>query len=165
MLSIRKLPGVKAALSRWPKNVWRVRHVRLMARAISHLCLPPPGRLDQLDNSATDQLYFLKKAKTLGPIFKLIRNGYGYTTCLVGHRHALEFLRAHEEALDGNATDLRGLFPKGHIRAMSAEDHRKYRRLFIQALQATPLAIHQDAIRRWIYDKLAALANNYFGKE
>src|SRR5690242_3008136 len=164
MLSIRKLPGVNAALNRLRPHRWRFHHVRLMARAISHLCLLPPGRLDPADSSLhTDQLYFLKKAKTLGPIFKLIRNDSAYTTCLVGHARAIEFLRAHEDALDGTAVELRGLFPKGHIRKMSGEDHRKYRRLFVQALQATPLAFHEDAIRRWIFDKLAALKNDHFG--
>ena len=46
---------------------------------------------------------------------------------------------------------------------MSGEDHRKYRRLFVQALQATPLAFHEDAIRQWIFYKLVTLANDYFG--
>ena len=170
MLSIRRLPGVEPALRRWPKLGWRlrqarkltlrwrIRRARLKARAIG--CILPPGRLDPSENSpATDQLFFLKKAKILGPIFKLIRHG-GYMTCLVGHASAVEFLRAHEEALDGNAVDLRGLFPKGHIRAMKGEDHRRYRRLFVQALQATPLAFHEDAIRQWIFDKLSTLAND-----
>jgi cytochrome P450 len=140
-----------------------VRRVHLMARAIRHLCLLPPGRLDPLDTSAdTDQLFFLKKAKVLGPIFKLIWEG-SYTTCLVGHARAREFLRAHEEALVGKAIELRGFFPKGNIRKMSGEDHRKYRRLFVQALQATPLAFHEDAIQQWIFCKLNALANDYFG--
>jgi cytochrome P450 len=164
MLSIRKLPGVEAELNRRPTLVWRLRHVRLMARAIAHLCLLPPGRLDPLDDNGpvTDQRFLLKKATTLGPIFKVIFSG-GYMTCLVGHARALAFLRAHEEALDGTAIELRGLFPKGHIRAMSGEDHQKYRQLFVRALQATPLASHEDAIRRWIFDKLATLANDYFG--
>jgi cytochrome P450 len=46
---------------------------------------------------------------------------------------------------------------------MSGEDHRKYRRLFIQALQATPLVFHEDAIRRWIFCKLVTLTNDHFG--
>jgi cytochrome P450 len=148
MLSIRKLPGVvDAALNRRPKLVWRVRHVRLMARAIGHLCLLPPGRLDLLDDNGpvTDQRFLLKKAMILGPIFKVIFWGR-YLTCLVGHARALEFLRAHEEALDGAAIELRALFPKGHIRAMSGEDHQNYRRLFVQALQATPLACTRPGI-------------------
>jgi cytochrome P450 len=163
MLAIRKLPGVEAALSRWPKAAWRLRHARFMARATSHLCLLPPGRLDPLDNSPEmDQLFFMKKAKVLGPIFKLIWNR-GYTTCLVGNARAREFLRTHENALPITTIELRSLFPKGHIRAMSSEDHRKYRRLFVQAFQATPLAFHGNGFRRWIFDRLAALANDYFG--
>src|SRR5262249_41555462 len=162
-LFIRKLLGIDAGLNRRPRILWPLRHVRLMARAISHLCLLPPGRLDPFDNSPdTDQLFFLKKAKALGPIFKVIWEG-SYTTCLVGHARAREFLRAHEETLGGKALELRGLFPKGHIRKMSGKDHRIYRRLFVQALQATPLAFHEDAIQQWIFYKLATLANDYFG--
>jgi unspecific monooxygenase len=163
MLSIRKMPGMEAALNRRPKLASRLLHVRLMARAISHLCLLPPGRLDPLDTSpVTDQRFFLKKARILGSIFKVSRGGR-YTTCLVGHARALKFLREHEDALDGSAVNLRGLFPRGHIRTMSGKDHRKYRRLFVQALQATPLAGHEDAIRRWIFDNLGVLANDHFG--
>src|SRR5262245_27542874 len=120
-LSIRKLLGIDAALNRRPRGV------RVMARAIRHLCLLPPGRLDPLDNSQdTDQLFFLKKAKGLGPIFKVICGG-SYWTCLVGHARAREFLRVHEEALPGAQLDLRGLFPKGHIRALHDDDHHRYR--------------------------------------
>ncbi|MGB6313892.1 MAG: hypothetical protein WBG13_15230, partial [Pseudolabrys sp.] len=86
-----------------------------------------------------------------------------YTICLVGLKRAREFLLAHENVLRGEHTELRGLFPKGAIRAMSGEDHQKYRRMFIQALQATPLAFHENAIRGWLLDKLAALATDYFG--
>ena len=80
MVSIRKLPGVEAALNRRPTLVWRLRHVRLMARAIGHLCLLPPGRLDPLDDNGpvTDQLFFAKKATILGPIFKVIFSGRVY---------------------------------------------------------------------------------------
>src|SRR5262249_46343936 len=46
---------------------------------------------------------------------------------------------------------------------MSGEDHRKYRRLFVQALQATPLAFHESAIRGWISNNLAVLAGDYVG--
>jgi cytochrome P450 len=155
--------AVKKAIKRRPEIFWRMLHVQLMARAIIRRCLLPPGRLDPLDNSeVTDQRFFLKKAKILGSIFK-VSCKTGYTTCLVGHARALTFLRAHEQALDGIIVELRGLFPKGHIRAMSGEDHQKYRRLFIQALHATPLAFHENAIRRWIFDKLEALANEGFG--
>jgi len=133
-----------------------------MARALSHLCLLPPGRLDSSESWRTDQLFFAKRATSLGPIFKMIFLGR-YTTCLVGHRRARELLHAQEDALRGDDIELGDLFPKGSIRAMSGEDHQKYRRIFIQALQATPLAFHENAIRGCVLDKLAALAKDYFG--
>ena len=114
-----------------------------MARAIKHFCLLPPGRLAPYDfGMHTDPLFCTKKAEAFGPIFKLIWSGR-YTTCLIGHGRAREFLLAHEDELPGATIELRGLFPKGHLRAMSGEDHRKYRRLFVEALQATPLAFQR----------------------
>jgi len=133
-----------------------------MARALGHLCLLPPGRLDSSENWRSDQLFFARKAKSLGPIFKLISHGR-YTTCLVGNARAREFLPAHEDKLRGDHLDLHGLFPKGSIRAMSGEDHQRYRRIFVQALQATPLAFHENAIRGWISDKLSALTEDHPG--
>src|SRR5262249_31836086 len=153
--------AVKKAINRRPKILWRMLHVLFMARAITCRCLLPPGRLDPLDKSPdTDQLFFLKQAKVLGPMFKVICNGW-YTTCLVGHARAQEFLQTHEETLPGIATELRSLFPKGHIRSMSGEDHRKYRRLFVEAIQATPLAFHEDAIQGLMFYKLSALARDH----
>jgi cytochrome P450 len=161
-LLIRKLFGIDAALTRWP-TLWSVaRSLWSVARSLSHLCLLPPGRLDFSESWRTDQLFFAKRAKGLGPIFKMILFAR-YTICLVGLKRAREFLLAHENVLRGEHTDLRGLFPKGAIRAMSGEDHQKYRRMFIQVLQATPLAFHENAIRGWLLDKLAALAKDHFG--
>jgi cytochrome P450 len=109
-----------------------------------------------------DQMFFAKKAKSLGPIFKTAFHGR-YATCLVGHKHARELLNTHENALRGCDIELRNLFPKGSIRAMSGEDHQKYRRIFFQALNATPLAFHEHAIRECARSKLAALATHYSG--
>jgi cytochrome P450 len=159
-LSIRELLGIDAVRAHWRK---RKLHVRLMARAIKHFRLLPPGRLDPYDfGMHTDPLFCTKKAKVFGPIFKLIWSGR-YTTCLIGHGRAREFLLAHEDKLPGATIELRGLFPKGNLRAMSGEDHRKYRRLFVQALQATPLAFHESALRGWILEKLTGLAKDHVG--
>jgi len=96
----------------------------LLLRAASRFCRLPPGRLEPLDRAMDlDQLYFAKRAEALGPIFKLICRGR-YTTCLVGHDRARELLLAHEDVLPGGTIELRGLFSKGAVRAMSGDDHR-----------------------------------------
>ena len=144
-MSIRKVLRIDAVLARWP--IIRLLHAK--ARALGHRRHLPPGRIDSSETWRTDQMFFAKMATSYGPIFKMISHGR-YTTCLVGHKRARELLHAQEDALRGYDFELRGLFPKGSIRAMSGEDHQKYRRIFIQALQATPLAFHEDAIRGWI---------------
>jgi cytochrome P450 len=106
-----------------------------------------------------DQLFYAKRAKALGPIFKLICHGR-YTTCLVGHDRARKLLLAYEEVLPGGTIELRGLFPKGALRGMSGDDHRRYRQLFVRALQATPLASHEAEIRKLILEKLDGLTKS-----
>jgi len=155
-LSIRQLLRVDAVLARWP--IIRLAHAK--ARAFGHRRLLPPGRIDASERWRTDQMFFAKQAASLGPIFKMIFHGR-YATCLVGHKRARELLNAQENALQGCDIDLRNLFPKGSIRVMSGDDHQKYRRIFMQALQATPLASHDDAIRGWIRSRLATLAKDY----
>jgi cytochrome P450 len=133
---------------------------RVLLGAASAFCRLPPGRLGPRDWTVdADQLFFVKKAETLGPIFKLMCRG-NYTTCIVGHQRARELLLAHEDRLPGDTIELRGLFSKGALRAMSGVDHQKYKQLFIRALQATPIASHEAEIRKSIVEKLGALAKS-----
>ena len=133
-------------------------HIRLLMRAAAKSARLPPGHLDPGDREMhTDRLYGLKRAQRLGPIFKTIWSG-NYTTCVVGHDHARRLLASNEDSFPDATTDLTGLFPVGALRAMTGETHQKYRRLLIQALQATPFAAHEGAIRTWILDRLTALA-------
>lgn len=145
-------------IARWP--IIRLLHAK--DRVLGHRRRLAPGRIDSSDRWRTDQMFFVKAATSFGPLFKTAFHGR-YATCLVGHKRALELLNTQENALRGCDIELRNLFPKGSIRAMSGEDHQKYRRIFVQALKATPLAFHEDAIRGCVQAKLAALANDHSG--
>src|SRR5262245_5037693 len=136
----------------------RVRfHLGMVVRGIKDWWLLPPGRLDPFDVAMHfDQQYTLSKARQLGPIFKVWWRG-GHTTCVVGHARVRRMLVAKEEALRGSTIDLRPLFPIGHVRAMHGETHRKYRRLLVQALQASPLEAHEVAVRELIRDGLDSM--------
>jgi unspecific monooxygenase len=136
----------------------RVRfHLGMVARGIKDWWLLPPGRLDPFDLAMHfDQHYTLSKARQLGPIFKVWWHG-AHTTCIVGHARGRRMLFANEEALRGSTIDLRPLFPIGHVRAMHGETHRKYRRLLVQALQASPLEAHEVALRELIRDGLDSM--------
>jgi cytochrome P450 len=132
-------------------------HLRMLARAVVRSARLPPGRLDPDETGMhTDRLFAIKKAKELGPVFKAIWGGR-YTTCVVGHTHARRLLASNENSFPDATIDLTGLFPIGALRGMTGESHQKYRRLFVQALQATPLALHEAAIRQWILERLRAM--------
>jgi cytochrome P450 len=131
-------------------------HVSMIVRTIRYWRMPP-GEIDPFDYGMNfDQHYMLTKAKQLGPTFKVSINT-GHTTCIIGHERARQLLVSHEDALRGCTIDLRPLFPEGHVRGMHGEIHRKYRRLLIQALQATPLDTHEGLIRAWVREQLDAL--------
>ena len=136
----------------------RVRfHLGMVALGIKDWWLLPPGRLDPFDLAMHfDQHYTMSKARELGPIFKVWWRGV-HTTCIVGHARVRRMLFSKEEALRGSTIDLRPLFPIGHVRAMHSETHRRYRRLLVQALQASPLEAHEVALRKWIRDGLDAM--------
>ena len=112
---------------------------------------PRQGRID------SDQHFFLKRARELGPIFKLMLNG-NYTTCVVGHERSARLVSAHNEHLPGRVIDLRGLFPVGALRGMSGDPHKRYRRVFLHAVRSARLPAHADAIAEDMRHCLSALA-------
>jgi cytochrome P450 len=160
----RLLGGARARLSsvrrRWPVAVVLLRSwIRALARARRL----PPGRLDPLDREMhADQHYCLKKAGRLGPVFKTWWID-GYVTCIVGHQRARRLLLSNEDHLPGGTLDLRELFPLGAVRAMTGDDHRKYRRLLVQALHGISFEAHEPAIRELIHAGLLALAQSHSG--
>ncbi len=137
---------------------WRGRRRAQQARtaAMGGLELPP-GRLCPFDRLLkTDQHAFLKAARRWGPIFKTVWNGH-WLTYVVGHGRARRLLQGNEDRLFSWTPDLSPLFPGGAIRGMQGETHRAYRRVFQQAIQATPLEAHEAPIRALIHDGLHAL--------
>jgi len=137
----------------------RFRHSIIQLRAAMRGARLPPGSLHFLQHQEVnaDQHFYLKRAEVLGPIFKINLNG-AYTTCVLGHERAMQLVAANEDHLPGVTIDLKCLFPIGAIREMTGETHQRYRRLFIEATQATPLSIDRDYSEQVIKDGLAALA-------
>lgn len=104
-----------------------------------------------------DQFFVTKKVAEHGPIFKTMWNDR-YTTCVYGNERIRRLLVDNDNMVPGTTTDLTGLFAIGAMRGMNGEDHKKYRRLFVLAVQATPFADHESIIRAWILDRLNAMA-------
>jgi cytochrome P450 len=141
--------------SRWP--AFR-QLVNFQLRAIMCGAQLPPGSLRPLQGEIdSDQQFFIKRADALGPIFKATLNG-AYTTCVVGHRRGMRLVAENEDRIPGFTLDLRRLFPIGALREMTGETHQWYRRLLIQAVQATPASVYREASERIIRDGLGALA-------
>jgi cytochrome P450 len=155
----RHMPAIHARLRLMKHSLSVVMlHARLVLRAMARRRRLPPGRLQPNDRGMfADQSFGLKRARALGPIFKTMWS-YEYTTCVVGHERARRLLLANEACVPGKTIDLTGLFPLGSLRGMRGDDHQKYRRLLVQAMQATPFAAHEAAFRQDMLSGLASLA-------
>ena len=117
-----------------------------------------PGKLRvPEDGRVRDQQLLLKRARELGPIFK-VWLPHKYTTCIVGHDLARRFLSENESKIRSGTTDLSPLFPHGFLRGLEGDVHRKYRRQVLDAFNETPIEEHEDAIRAIMRDGLANLA-------
>ena len=147
---------MRQRLRRWLH--WRERRRELLSRAAAMGGLRlPPGRLCPFERLLnTDQYAFIKAARRLGPIFKTVWNEH-WMTFVVGHARARRLLQGNEDRLSSWTPNLRPLFPGGAIRGMQGETHRRYRRAFLQAIQATPLEAHEAPIRALIHEGLRSL--------
>ena len=145
-------PGIDRAVT------WLRRSVVIPLRASRMGLRLPPGRLDRVQHLVdTDRGFFLDRARRCGPVFKALVHD-SYTTCVVGHSRGARLIAAHEPKLAGWTVDLTGLFPIGALRGMSGETHRKYRRQFLRAVQATPLEAHADRVERLMREAVLELA-------
>jgi cytochrome P450 len=137
---------------------WLRREVVMPLRAARLGLRLPPGRLDRVQHRVdTDRMFFIERAQRHGPIFKALVNN-SYTTCVVGHALGARLIAKHETRLGGYTVDLEGLFPIGALRGMSGETHRKYRRQFLHAVQATPLEAHAREVEDAMRSALRAIA-------
>ena len=139
---------------------WLIRETktrRLASRAGARL---PPGLLRPRDNSLrVDQRSALAGFQRHGPVFKLVTDGQ-WTTCIVGLSRGRRLLAEHGASLPGVTLDLNPLFPGGALRGMEGEAHTTYRRVLVQALQATPLEEHAELLNDAVEHCLESLAGS-----
>lgn len=134
-----------------------VRYLKEFARAHLTPVRYPPGLLrPRAPPVQSDQRALIKLAARLGPVFKQWAGRH--TTYIVGHKRARRFLAEHEDKISSISVDLAPIVPGGWIRQMRGETHRHYRRILLEALQATLLAEHEAAIRAAIAGALGAVA-------
>jgi cytochrome P450 len=124
----------------------------------------PPGELDPNETGMDrDQLFVLKRVDELGPVFKVWWHSM-YTTCIVGHARARRFLNVNRDRLPTRTIVLDRIVPGGAFRIMKGEAHRHYRRVFADALLATPLSTFEATTRNLIRTGLAALVTKSEGE-
>jgi len=99
----------------------------------------PPGELVDIEHlEKTDRYYLLHQASQVGPVFKA-RGPDRFWVCVIGLARCRRFLRAHARNLQGYMHDLEPLVPKGALRRMEGEDHKRYRRALISGINAEEL--------------------------
>ena len=100
----------------------------------------PPGKLVRLDEvEKAERSFLLNQSARLGPIFKAI--GWNeFWICIVGLPIGRRLLRDHSDDLKPMTLDVSALFPRGFLRQMQGEEHRKYRKSLNRAIKPDDLA-------------------------
>lgn len=128
------------------------------ARALVSRHPLPPGDLVELDLvEKRDRTFLLRRASELGPIFKARAFG-DFWVCVVGLELGRRLLREHGAALRPVTLQLQPLFPKGFLRQMQGEDHRRYRKALQRAIRGDDLAANQRGLDAIAADGLARYA-------
>jgi cytochrome P450 len=95
----------------------------------------PPGNFSRYDKLAfSDRLFLIQNFERYGEIFKTIWNGQ-WLICVVGLKTSRQMLTENQAKLRAVSIELKHLFPKGFLRTMRGETHRKYRSYFVNALK------------------------------
>jgi cytochrome P450 len=99
----------------------------------------PPGKLIPLDVlEKNDRQLLLDRANQDGPIFKASAWN-SFWICVVGLERCRRFLQQNRNNLRAQTIDLLTLFPKGFLRQLEGEDHARYRRALVRAIEPTEL--------------------------
>lgn len=110
----------------------------MVRSACSRYRLPPGDLIDIEQLEKSDRFFLLHQAAQLGPIFKGAGPDHLWV-CIVGLARCRRFLQANADYLQGHMHDLEPLVPKGVLRRMEGEDHKKYRRALISGINIQDL--------------------------
>jgi len=132
---------------------------RVRLRALSHGARLAPGSLRQNSPAIEEDPFFLSKLQQVqGPILKARISGK-ITTCIFGIAQGRRFLNENHDRIEGATTNFRPLFPIGSLRQMTGEDHREYRRIFVEAIKGVRLSDHDATIRKILDRTLTSLTD------
>lgn len=118
----------------------------------------PPGQFDRLERlEKLDRHVILGKAKRFGPVFKSTWY-HRLVVCITDLPTSRRFLRDHADDVRPISLDLVSLFPKGFIRTMEGETHRRYRGMLMKAVSGQLASVDEAHLRAIIADALRDLS-------
>ena len=100
--------------------------------------LPPGDLVDIVELERRKRTALLDLAAEHGPVFKAIMHRR-MVVCVVGHTLGRRVLVEHAKSLRPLTIEIESLVPKGFMRGMAGETHRKYRRALVQAISSLDL--------------------------
>lgn len=118
-----------------------------------------PGSLREPTSAAANDPFFLTSLhERYGPVLKARISGK-ITTCIFGIAQGRRFLNENHDSIEGATTNFRPLFPIGSLRQMTGEDHREYRRVFVEAIKGVRLSDHAGTVRDILDSTFKSLAD------
>jgi len=114
----------------------------------------PPGNFANLyTREIKNQRYLLKKFDQHGPILRT-RMGEFLTICVFGLKRCRQFLVEQDENLIPVSFEIKPVIPKGFMREMVGEDHKKYRSILMKGTHSGAMEAYRDIHRAIISETL-----------
>ena len=108
----------------------------------------PPGKWVDLDTvERGNRRFLLEHAAEVGPMFKAIAWDACWI-CIVGIPQSRRLLKQHGKHLQPTTLQLESLFPKGFLRQMQADEHQRYRKSLVHAIQSADI-VNATAVATW----------------
>ena len=120
--------------------------------------LPPGGLKNLFRHHQKDQRFLLRQIEKHGSIFKL-RTGRILTICVSDLPCCRKLLREQGKNLNSEALDLTPLFPRGDLRTIQGDEHKKYRTILLQGIQDETIRAQQDYHESIFTDGFKNMAN------
>ncbi len=120
----------------------------------------PPGKLVNLHElEASDRCFLLHHAEQVGPIFKAIAWDE-FWVCIQGIQRCRRFLKEHGEHVRAITLSVGSMFPRGFLRQMEGDAHRRYRQSLARAIRPADFTAIEGSLEAMTRRELAAYAGS-----
>lgn len=119
----------------------------------------PPGELVPIERlERSNQRFLLEQSERLGPIFK-VHGGRTLLVCVVGIPLCRRFLKENSEHVTPATVKLESLFPRGFLRKMHGDEHAKYRKALLRAIDPQSIPRCEQTLDQITHDALDRYAS------